>query len=423
MRAALVAGGLGLLAVGLSIGPVRADDAPGSGFGIFSLQANAPGIQVVTTESSGTCFRNYAADNGCEGVVPQAVSTLRSGPVGHGLAAVAWPGTIAAGAGSLLITVGGDKVPPQAAMLNDPVRADAYTNVGKPTQSNDTVPGSTMTATALPSHVSADAELGQSTVLAVATAGSTQARSSVDLTGPSAATATSHSEVKNVDIAGVLHIGSVVSDATATTDGTTAAAHGVTTASGITVDGVAVTIDDNGVHVAGQGTGTGSEQATVNSALSRAGIQVALGAPQGKPKGGSVTYNAQSLVVVLGEPGLTTTVVLGGANVSVAASPGFSFSVPGTPPLSAGVPAVQPVGSTLAPPAQSLPLTAPGQTPVVNGAVAPVAQAAYSPPDPGPVKTRWVLLVLGGALLMAGLLRRLPTDVLGPVQVEWQELR
>lgn len=419
MRAVLVTTGLALVTAGLLVRPVGAADEPGSGLGVFSLQANAPALQVIASDGA-TCFRNAAADNGCEAVVPEAVSTLRSGPVGHALAAVAWPGTLAAGAGSLLMTVGGSGVPSQATLLNDPVRADAYTSVGKPTQSDDSVPGTTMTATALPAHVSAQAAVGESTVLAAVTARRTEARSAVELTGPRTAAATSHSEVQDVTVAGVLHLASVVSDATATTDGRTATARGRTTASGVTVGGIAVTVDATGVHALGRGSGTGAAQGAVDDALARAGMQVALGAPQGRPQGGAVSYEAQSLVVVFGPPGLTTTVVLGGANVAVAASEGYVVSParPGTEPSVAAL--VGTVGAPGTRAAPGPPVTAPWAGPPVVASAEP-AVAAAALPDPGPVRTRVVLLVMGGALLLAGLLRRLPDEVLRAVPIDCEE--
>jgi hypothetical protein len=281
-----------------------------------------------------------------------------------------------------------------------------------------------MTATALPALVTAHAAVDSSAALAAVSTGSSKATSKVALTGVKQAVAVARSEVRDVTIAGVLHIASLTSDATATTDGTTARSSGATTASGVTVGSVAVSVDGTGVHALGQGADTVAEQAAVNAVLNGAGVTVRMGPAQGKPTGGAVDYAAQSLVVVIDNPtGFTVTVALGGARASVAATPAFGVPAPATLPTTGAV-QPPPVG---VPPAQgsqpqvSRPL--PPQTgtvpaPQAAGPDAVPVLAAAAPPDPGPVRTRLVLLVLGGGLLLAGLMRRLPDEVLRERPIE-----
>lgn len=414
MRPLLLVAGLSLLGAATLTGQSEAAPEPGSGLGVFSLAANAPAVQVIENDPS-LCFRTAAAENGCEGVVPQAVATLRSGPIGHGLAAVAWPGSLAAGVGSLLITVGGSNVPQQATMLNEPVRADAYTNVGQPTVSNDSVPGSTMTATALTDKVSALATVGQTTAAAVVGVGSASSSALVALTGSASARAISHSEVKDVTVAGVVHLASVVSDASASTNGVRSSATGRTQATGISVGGIPVTVDDRGVTALGTTASPAAEQATINGVLNNAGISMAFGAPTGRPQAGSVSYQAQSLVVVFTNPtGFTTTVVLGGANVSVAAAPAFVAPVVPGPVLPVvdparptvpgeAVPNNPPVLQAIEPPAVQLPEVPVDATPL---------STSVSLPEPSGLPTSTLLLVLGAAGLLAAGLRRLPDEVL-----------
>lgn len=422
MRRLLVVGGAALLVAPWLTGPAGATPDPGSGFGLFSLAARAPGVQVVESDAS-TCYRTRAADNGCEAVVPEAVSTLRSGPIGHGLAAVVWPGGLPSGAGSLLITAGGSSVPPQATLLNDPVRADAYTSVGSPTVSNSAVPGATMTATALPTRVAALAAVGRAVSFGPGTTGGLLSRTSVALTGTSSAVAVAHSEVRDLTVAGVLHVRSVVSDSRANTDGVHATAQGTTTVVGASVAGTAVTVDQSGVHVAGNGSGTSDQQQAVDAALSRAGVQVALGQPGGRPQGGSVDHGAPSLVVAFtNATGFTTTVVVGGADVSVAATPGFA---PGQHVLIAPV-ASSPASGSLLPALSGGPgLAVQGASPQHLAPAPALASALVAGrlPEPGPLPTRTVVLVLGGALLLAAGLRRAPDQVLrqGPVACRTEE--
>lgn len=411
------AGSLLLLAAAFTSGAVASAE-PGSGFGSFTLTASAPAVQL-REESASPCFTTKAAANGCEGVIPESVAELRNGPIGHGLAAVAWPGVVAAGAGSLLITVGGSNVPPQATILNDPVRADAYTNVGKPTVTYD-MPGTTMTATALPDRVSAEAAIAQSVTLPVGTFGRTTSQSSTVLRGTLLAVATAHSDVANLTIAGIVHVDSVVSDATATTDGVRATASGHTAATGITVARIPVTVDDRGVTVAGSSTSLQSAQATVNSALSKAGMSIALGAPNGKPVGPAAAYSAQSLVFVFtNATGFTTSVVLGGANVSVDATPAFGVS---GPKGAAGQPSA--AGSALPPHqgGQVSPVTSPGLSSLPGNLAQPLVpgirlDSVTLPPQRG-TPVRLVLLTLSGAALIMAGLRGLPARVLRAAPIE-----
>jgi hypothetical protein len=421
MRKLPALAGLSLGAAAAFSGTAHADAEPGSGFGPYSLAASAPAFQVRVSDPN-LCFSAPAGVNGCEGVIPESAATLRSGPIGHGLAAVAWPGGIAAGAGSLLITLGGSTVPPQATLVNDPLRADAYTNVGMSTVSNNDVPGSTMTATALPARVTGEGSVSGTTSTPGGSVGSSVSRSGVELTGVSGATAMAHSEVKDVTVAAVVHIASVISDAVAVTNGVAALAKGATKADGITVAGIAVTVDDRGVTALGTTASPAAEQAAVNAALSGAGISMALGAPQGKAEGGRIDYTAQSLVIFWKNP--TTfdeTVVLGGAHVSVAATPAYVAPALDSPVF---VPPVTVVPSVGPPPAigTTVPAVVPPGTvtvpPVLPPQVVPFTPQASTLPGVGPLRTRTVLLVLGGGFLLAAAFRRLPDRILQRTPVE-----
>lgn len=310
-------------------------------------------------------------------------------------------------------------------MLNSPVRAEARTG-GPPKVTNTSFPGTSMTATATGDAVTAEATVSNRTVLPGGTLGNSAGRSSTVLTGAKLATATAHSEVQDVSLAGVVTIRSVVSDAVATTDGTRATASGRTVASGIEIAGVPVTIDERGVTVNGQNAPLNTAAtALVNTAISGAGMTIAVSQPSGKPDGASVTYDAGSLVFVWRQSAdMTMTAVLGGASVSVASTPAFSFR---SPPVG---------GSTPLPPAPVAPgtsvpgVTVPG-TPGVPGtgtsgpapvAGGPVPGPVVAEPVPVTVASRLglpdgvspvvVALGLAGAGLVAAGFRRLPDRVL-----------
>lgn len=408
---------------------VQAQEGAGSGLGSFDISATAPGF-ALRVEDGGYCAAPPTA--GCEGVVPEAVARLQNGPVSYALSSIAWPGTLAGNLGSLLIVAGGSQVPQQATQLNDPVRAEARTGEYA---SNTTVPGATMTVKAGTDEVTALAETPKTEAPGVGTFGSISGTSRTALTGPSTAIASAGSRITNISLAGgQLRIASLTSTADVTTDGRVATGKGSTTASGVTVGGVPVTIDDQGITVAGQNQGVNAvAQATVNQVVSALGITVALGKPTGTPKDGALDYSAGSLTVSwTPQAGTRFTVMLGGATATVAAAPGFplgSDQLPvGTTAAAAGATSATPatpsgLGTAASAPSfgnppdlSGTPLTAPtvaAPRTAVPGTIA-ARRTATSLPLPGGNSAVLVMLGLAGVGLIAAGMRRLPDLVLAP---------
>ena len=424
-RSALALMGAGSVCLAATLYPaVHATAAaaePGSGLGSFNLSASAPGVQFRQQEPN-YCYGTPAATNGCEGVIPEAVSTLRNGPIGTGLAAVVWPGSLMGSFGSLLITASGGKAPAGATVLNDPVKAEAHTNVGPDTVTYNQVPGTTMKAVAKDTEVSAAATVSASQDNPVGTFGKSTGTSSTVLTGPSTAVATAHSSVQDVSLAaGQVHIAGVTSDAKATTDGKTAKVVGKTVVTGMTIAGIPVSVDEHGVTVQGSSLPLSPATDVVNAALSSAGMSIALSQPSGKPDGESATYIAGSLVFVwTQQPGYSTTVVLGGANVSVVASPGFNYTPPSTgftgpgtttPFTGTGTAPGPTTGAVQAPGPQLPGVTSPTVTGPAPSTATPVLAAAKRTLPGGLSPWLAVVGLLGSGLLAAGL-RRLPDRVL-----------
>lgn len=399
----------------------QADDEPGSAFGSYSFAANAPVAQVRFDSAANQCPAAPAGPGSCEGVVNESVSTLRTGGIGHGLASVGWPGGLAGNLGSLAIVMG---APPEASQLNDPIKAENLSSGDKDTVTNTSVPGVTMTATATDTKAGAASTIGQDLSTPVSTFGRVHSESSTALTGVRSGVSTAHSEVQDVTIAGVLHLGTVVSDAKATTDGVKATATGRTTVTGASVNGVPVTIDERGITVQAQNVPLPS-QATdaVNSALKQAGITVSLSTPVGKPEGAGVVYNAGSLVVVWApQAGTTMSMAVGGAQVAATAEPGYvdnSGTVVDTGGTTGGTTGTTGVPTAVAPGLSGGSAGAPG---LGSDSVPPPATGGSAPLTAAPASSvkglphglsPWlgVLAVAGAALVMAGL-RRLPDNVL-----------
>lgn len=435
-RALAATGALTLVATAsLNLGSnVFADTDPGSGLGFFALSASAPAVQEVIHESS-FCYATPAGQNGCELVLPEATSQLQNGPIGRGVAAVVWPGALAADIGSLLITASNGQIPDSARMLNDPVRAQAETGTSHETASYTSVPGSVMKATANATKVTADASVDSSQV-PTGTFGKTTGSSSTELTGVSSAAAKAHSTVQNVDVGGVVKIDSVISDAMATTDGVKATAKGATKVTGMTVGGVPVTVDGDGVHVQGGASPVPVQtlQAQVNSALSNAGLTILMGAPTAHTEGARTLYKAASLIMVFEPPPgpaplpnshFSDTIAFGGAYVSVNSANASGYTPPpftpsggtpgGTGTFVPGSPGVTLPGSSAIPGGTTTPSILPGTSPVTapgTGVVqAPVlASRKISLPD-GLSPAFAILGTLGSLFLMLGL-RRLPDRLL-----------
>ncbi len=138
------------------------------------------------------------------------------------------------------------------------------------------------------------------------------------------ATSTAKSVVHNLNLAGVLKIDSIVSTATATSDGTTGSGVAKTTIAGATVMGQGVTIDETGLHF-----GTTNQpidavlQQVAKQALSAAGISVTVGPATKEITGPSAVLGANSLVITITQNGYTVGYALGGARATAVGSVGI----------------------------------------------------------------------------------------------------
>lgn len=398
-----------------------AAEPPGSGLGSYNLAANAPAVQIRQDDGN-RCGGEPSSTGGCEGVIPETVSTLRNGPVGYALSAVVWPGTLAGNLGTLLIVAGEGQVPQEATILNSPVRAEART--GDEPQTNTDYPGAKMTASADPAEVTATAEVAQSAALPIGTFGNSASRSRTALTGVASAVSEAASSVQDVSLAGgVVKIGSVRSTATATTDGVTAKVEGRTTVTGMTIANVPVVVDQDGVRVADQSNPLNKTLSeAVNTAIKNAGMTIAISQPTTTGEGANLTYSAGSLVFFWQQSETASmSAVFGGASVTVAASPGLDFdlgdiAVPSFP-VSEGFAAPPPADSSFdlgsAPSVSGeLPVDAPVAESPATEAVAEPALARRSFELFDGLSPAVVALGLVGVGLFAAGLKRLPDRVL-----------
>lgn len=400
-------------AVGCFVGavlvyPARAADAPGSGFYGYDLQAQSAAIRFTEDEPSANSHPE------AEGDVPQSQVSVAGG-AGYALSSLAWPGSLVGNAGSLVLLVQ-PNAPSQVSALNDPVRAEARSGSEKHSDTNDSVPGAYMAADATLAKTTADARVDGGAAGATLGFGRTTSSSRAVL-GARTGSVTADSTAKDISIANVVKIGSVVSHAEASTNGVVASAKGKTTVSGLTVAGVPVVVDDQGVTVDTQrGAVPPTAAATVNSALSSLNMSITLSSATQQRSGGTIAYDAGSLLV-LWKPSFypsTLAVSVGGAHVVAGASASSPLVLP---PLPGGAPPVVDLPSAAPQPVSGVPPVQPGGSP---GAALPVVPAPSTAPDlPGtttatlepiasgtPAPTGSVVLtVLGAALGLAGLWR------------------
>ncbi|MEO6204999.1 MAG: hypothetical protein ABIO67_06415 [Mycobacteriales bacterium] len=391
---------------------------PGSGFGSFNLAANAP-VEQMRFNDGDKCGGTQAGSGGCEGVIPQTVSTLRNGPIGYALSAVVWPGDLAGNIGSIVVVAGG---PAQATTLNTPVRAESRTGSGPGTVTNKDYPGMTMVASATDNVVSASADIAESKSSQGGDFHHSTSRTKVAVTGPTTAIAEAYSHADGISLAGgVVTIGSVTSNVKGTTDGVKATATGSTVVNDVRIAGVPVTVDERGVTVKDSNAPLNKAAAdAVNAAVSAAGMSVAISQPSEQREGGSVAYTAGSLIFAWKTSGGTATAILGGASLQLAAVRGGGFQpdlgdatslTPAQPPaVSSGV--TPPLaGSGFEPPPQAGSVPPPDAPTVAAPAVVPVLAARRSP-LPGAPSPAYAVLGLAGVGLLAAGMRQLPDRLL-----------
>jgi len=415
----VVVGGALLLAAGAS-GAVWADTGSSTpaaaGLGGFSIEARAPGFEATFDEPAAQTHPEG------QGTVPQTLAQLKTGPVGFGQAAIAWPGTLLGNLGDTIVAGGGSNVPPDQQgnikKLNDPVRAESRVGEGSPDNSYNGAPGSTMKTHADPERVQADANVKATSAPGIGSFGNIASASKSTLQG-NIGVATATSAVSNIVLgpANVITIDSVTSTATASTDGTTAKATGSTKVNGMKVAGVPASVDDKGVHF---GPANDPINKRLNDlakqALAKSGFTIVLTQPDGTPQGSAVDYSAGALVVEWEpQPGTVFSVTIGGAVANVNATPGFDVSVGDTsvtsPPASAGSASVGGSGGSVG--SAATPAGGSTGTPVASSAPPAVVPVATTPITFfGGLPAGWIVLGALGAAAAAFGLRKLSTDVL-----------
>ena len=228
-------------------------------------------------------------------------STLRSGPSGYGLGSVVWPGQVAAALPAFLQSEiesqSGGQLDFPMDIPNYPVRAESFHPQGPPKASTD---AGTIHMRSSASEASAEgvAHLNSIGFPAIGTMGNQSSMSSSGF-DPAGAVAMAESAVSDVSLltGGLITFDSVVTRATARSDGEKGTVAGTTTVTGAEVAGNAVVIDATGVHVADQGLDAAVVQQTINQALNQFGVSMELSAPVDTIEGAKASRSLGGLLV------------------------------------------------------------------------------------------------------------------------------
>lgn len=390
------------------------------GGGVAAWQAPAAGAAELFSfelrgQSSGYTFFNDDASGARQvegGTIPKTETSLQTGPVGIGLASLAWPGPLAANAGTLALVLQ-PGLPQDVNRANYPVRAEARTGQDPPETTYDQLPGTTLKSRATSEEVTSDAQV-QNATGDDATFGPTQSHSASRLTDAGGQVETS-SLVEDINLGGVIKVKSVRSTATATTDGTKSDGEAETIVTGMTVGGQPVTVDEKGVTFAEQGQPANAiANQIAKQALAEGGFEIYMSAPQKEVQGATASVTSGSLIITQKSESGVSGIIIGQAQASVTGAPGFDTGDLGGTDLGGGSFDPGPTdtgidtGGALDVPAPTV------EAPEVPAESAPTEVALQPAADVGgrPVTGAAVLLGMMGAGLFAIGMRRLSDHVL-----------
>ncbi|HWC36330.1 MAG TPA: hypothetical protein VG650_16100 [Mycobacteriales bacterium] len=292
----------------------------------YAAIANAPGVGIDGI------YMGVSLD------VPQVRSTLTTGGVGAGLASIAWPGDIGGNGGDALLILE-PSVPTQIAkLLNDPIKAESH-STGTHHTVNKSVPGTVMESSASHSLVTASSQT-QAAVPALGSLGAFSGSSTAKLIGPHSIRAVAQSAVTNLSLAGgAIKIGSLVSHAVVLSNGKTAHGHARTTVAGVTIAGIPVTIDRDGIHLAKSVVPTATVTKLLSTTLAALHLHTTFTKTLVTHDGGFASYDSGALVLTYHPNDSTYSITLGRAAVQVNATPSLLSDAFSPPPAAPGTPA------------------------------------------------------------------------------------
>jgi hypothetical protein len=277
LRALRILGALALAGLLFGAAPGHAQDAASAAsLGGYQGTAQADGLHALYNPA-GILPIPPPIDLGA----PDALATISSGPATFARASVLDPGDLLANPGALLAQAStaykDGTIPPY------PFRVSATSGVGEPTAESNPAPGLDARASVGDGTSAAVAVMPAVNAPAVANLGSLSSQASTSTDGTTV-TVHAKSQASGFDLLGLLHIDSIVTDLTATSNGATTKLTGGTRVLGATLAGMPVTIDADGIHQTGGGApllgGILSPLVdNLNTLLKQAGVNVTVVGP------------------------------------------------------------------------------------------------------------------------------------------------
>jgi hypothetical protein len=235
--------------------------------------------------------------------IPEDSADFETGDFGNGLASVAWPGQTGGNVGSLsaLLPIP-TQLQPLLADANDPVKAETFYPAGP---DSATYPSGTssgvveMSSKANATGVTAAAAVTDVSDTLISVQG---VQGSSNATADTSATATATANSGRVSLlGGLITIGSVISTANATSDGTTGSGKTNTTVGNVAIDGTAVGVDSNGitgpVSIGGLGSVLGTIDTTIDSLISALGLTIHMLPSSSTTSGAAASYTSGGLQI------------------------------------------------------------------------------------------------------------------------------
>ncbi len=259
--------------------PARAQDAaPTTTLAGLQGRAAASGVHAFYAPVGLLPIPNLA-DLGA----PDALATITSGPSTFARAGVLDPGDLIANPDAALALMMGAAYP-AGTIPRYPYRISANSSTGDPPVESTPAPGLSAHVRASGGSSEARAAYAESAAPGLVRVGSALAEATTETDG-STVTIRARSELGGIDIVGLLEIEALVTEVTATSDGTETKLVGGTTVTGASLLGQAVTIDADGVHLAENGSDTllggllGPLVGNLNDVLAAAGLEVTVAGP------------------------------------------------------------------------------------------------------------------------------------------------
>ena len=215
----------------------------------WTSQADANAVDVVIDNAAGLSGIHPLVQMD----VPEDSTDFESGPYGHALASLVWPGATAGNLGSLSGQLGlPAQIAPLVAQANDPVRAETFYPAGPASATYPTGGGNTGVAEMV-SHTDGNGSTASSGVSDFGVNGLFLAQG---LQGSSTSTAAAQALSKSTSsfsslsiLGGMITIGATTSNATATSDGNTVHGQAATHIGAIAIAGQQVTVGSDGLNL------------------------------------------------------------------------------------------------------------------------------------------------------------------------------